>query len=199
MSLRNRGSNTGVNFGHSSRLGYDVCAYPDRLNESVGPMLYKLNPDQMYNCNECISYFGPRSSYNGFGVGTLGTGDPYATAQNQVDVESILSNRNLPLSRCKTGEINPINVTRFRLNHPRTCNNFLDPIASHLTNPPATYREMAIDRFYDLPTQPQANIFYNFAVNTQLEAKDNYRERIPNVIKYDRSLPRAVNGCESLN
>jgi hypothetical protein len=80
------------------------------------------------------------------------------------------------------------------LQHARICNDFLDPIASHLTNPPQNYREMAINRFYDLPTHPQANIFWDFAVNTHLESIDNYREPIKKLMPFDPALPKEFKG-----
>lgn len=180
-----------VNIGHSSRLDYDRCAYEDKLHDSVSPFLYKVSPHQMYNCQGCLSVFGPRSSFNGYGVSVVND-KGYAVAQQQTDVESILTNRNVPTSKCKNKEINDINVTKFGLNHRQQCNHFLDPEATHLTEPPRTYREMSINRFYNLPINPQENIFYDFAVNTTLEAKDNHRQRIPRPIERDYSLPRTV-------
>jgi hypothetical protein len=182
--------NQGVNIGHSSKLLYDKCSYDDYLSESVGPLLYKLNPNQVNSCNSCLSVFGPRSKTagNSFGVSTT-VGHVTMPSQQLVDVESILSNRNVIASKCKDGKVNDIDVTAFRLQHARICNDFLDPVASHLASPPANYREMAINRFYDLPKNPQANIFYDFSINTKLEAVDNYRERVPKLIKFDPALP----------
>ena len=65
----------------------------------------------------------------------------------------------------KDAQVNDIDVTKFQLQHARVCNDFLDPLATHLTNPPANYRGMSINRFYDLPKNPQANIFNNFLLN----------------------------------
>lgn len=188
-------SNKGVNIGHSSRLGYDKCYYNDRLSQSVGPLLYTLNPNSVSNCKSCLSVFGPRTSMGGrsFGVSSV---TPYSTqtSQDLADLESILTNRNVIQSKCKDGKVNDIDVTKFRLQHARVCNDFLDPVATHLTNPPTTYRGLSINRFYDLPKQPQANIFWDFAVNTQLEAVDNYREKVPHIIKYDPALPKELKG-----
>jgi len=187
--------NQGVNIGHSSRLDYDRCAYNDYLSESVSPLLYRLNPDQINSCNSCLSVFGPRSSSgaNSYGVSTT-VGHVTAPSQGLVDVESILSNRNVIASKCKDGKVNDINVTKFKLQHARICNDFLDPVSTHLTNPAANYRGMSINRFYNLPKNAQANIFYNFAINTKLEAKDNYRERVPRLVSYDPSMPKDIKG-----
>lgn len=191
MSLPNHG----INFGHSSKLSYDQCAYDDYLSDSVGPLLYKLNPNQINNCNSCLSVFGPRSSggAQSYGVSSF-VGNKTAPAQELVDLESVLSNRNVLASKCKDAQVNDIDVTKFKLQHARVCNDFLDPVATHLTNPPANYRGMNINRFYNLPKNPQTNIYYDWAVNTQLEAKDNYRERVPRLIKDDLVLPREFMG-----
>jgi hypothetical protein len=186
---------SGLNYGHSSRLGYDKCAITDSISESVSPLLYKMNPNAISNCNSCLSVFGPRSSSGAqsAGVSTF-DGVGVAPSQDLVDVESILSNRNVIASKCKDGKVNDIDITKFQLQHARVCNDFLDPLATHLTNPPANYRSMSINRFYDLPKHPQANIFWNFAVNTKLEAIDNYRERVPRLMKYDPALPSELKG-----
>lgn len=186
--------NEGINFGHSSRLGYDKCYYDDRLSESVSPLLYKLNPNQINNCNSCLSVFGPRAGHNGAGASSFASVHTTAPAQQVVDVESVLSNRNVIASKCKDGRVNDIDVTQFQLQHARICNDFLDPISTHLTNPSANYRGMSINRFYNLPKQPQANIFWDFAINTTLEAKDNYRERIPRLIDNELALPPTIPG-----
>ena len=188
MASLNRGQ------GHSSRQVYDKCYYPDRLEESVGPLLYKLNPNQISNCSKCLSVWGPRGSHNSYGDSTTVGPDSVAPAQDLVDVESILSNRNVLASRCKDGKVNDIDVTKFQLQHARICNDFLDPLATHLTNPPANYRGMSINRFEDLPTPAQAVIYWPDQVNTSLEAKDNYRERIPKNLKYDPALPQELTG-----
>lgn len=188
MSLPNMGVR---NQGYSGRLGYDKCFIDDDISQSVGPLLYTLNPNRINNCNACLSVFGPRSGFNGYGVSTT-VGHKTAIAQELVDVESILSNRNVIASKCKDGKVNDIDVTQFQLQHARTCNDFLDPLATHLTNPPTTYREMGINRFYNLSTQPQAVIYWDTAVNTTLESKDNYRERIPRLINQEISLPEEV-------
>jgi hypothetical protein len=187
--------NRGVFIGHNSRLIYDECAYKDYLKESVSPLMYKLNPDQNFNCNSCLSTFGPRTS-NGprsFGVSNF-IGSSYASSQDLVDNESILSNRNVIASKCKDGKVNDIDPTKYELMHARTCNSFLSPVDTHLTLSSDNYREMGINRFYDLPKNPQLNIFYPYDVNTRLETKDNYKPQIPKIIRKDLTLPQEIKG-----
>lgn len=179
-----------VFIGSSNRLIYDKCYYPDHLQESTSPLLYKLNPNQIYNCKECLSLHGPRSSN---GVSTIAKRQP-ALAQKLVDVESILTNRNVLSSKCRNKGSNDIDITKFNLNHARICNKFLNPVATHLTNPPYNYRDAAINRFYDLPRNPQENIFWDSQINTKLEAKDNYQVRIPKIVNYDPVMPNEIKG-----
>jgi hypothetical protein len=120
--------------------------------------------------------------------------DTNTPKQDLVDVDSILSNRNVPASKCGRFELNDINVTNFKLHHLPVCGHFLDRIDSRLTHPSKNYRGMSIDRFYDLQKNPQLPIFWNFAANTRLEAKDNFVRRIPDIINPDRSLPNAIPG-----
>lgn len=175
--------NNGINIGISSRLDYDQCYINDSIYESTSPLQYQLNSDRIYNCNGCISRFGPRPSA-GFNANAprLDIGNNIAASQGLVDLESVLTNRNVKQSKCKNGKVNPIDVTSFSLQQIPICNNFLDPISSHLTNPPQNYRGLSVNRFYDLNKDPQANIYYDSASNTRLEAKDNYVERIPRIL-----------------
>ena len=171
-----------MNIGHSSRLGYDDQTYLDKVYESTSPLSYRLSTDQSYNCNSCLSTFGPRSSNNGRGY-DVSRAQPtrFAPAQELADVESILSNRNVINSRNKSGKVNPINPSHFKLANSRICNKTLDPEYSRLSYPAQNYRAISINRFYNLHTNPQIPIFYDFAVNTQLESKDNYIPNIPNL------------------
>lgn len=185
-------NNNGIMFGHSSRLEYDKGYYTEKLTENVAPGTYRLNPDQIHNHNASFSGFGPRSSYGGYGVSTT-VGHTVAPSQDLVDVESMLSNRGVPSSKLREHGTNNVNMSKYELQHAKNEGNFLDPLASRLTNPPQTYRGMSINRFFDLPRNPQANIFWDDAINTKLEAKDNYREKLPKLKKPD-VFPKEIKG-----
>jgi hypothetical protein len=184
-----------VNFGYSSRLPYDGCAYDDRLHESTGPLKYVLDPNRIYNCDACLSTLGPRSGNQGYGV-SMPTPNKPAVSQdgNMVDIESILSNRNVPSSRCRKNGLNPIDVTKFKVIDPKVCNSFLNPLSSRLTNPPATYRDAGINRFYNLNKNPQLNIYWDAASNSVLEATDNFNGFIPQIWADYPSLPQPIKG-----
>jgi hypothetical protein len=181
-----------MNIGHSSRLPYDTCFYPDNLSESVGPGTYRLQQESTYNCDSCLAPFGVRADIRGNSVSTAVPVGP-AMSQRLVDVESNLSNRNLPQSRCRNGRVNLTDATRQELNHREKCNNLLSPEYSHHTSSPKNFRDAQINRFYNLKKNPQEPIFYNFASNTTLEAKDNYRPQMP---KFFDSKPYPVEDCK---
>jgi hypothetical protein len=164
--------------GYSSSPKYDKCFYPEDLYDSTAPYAYVMNTDRIHNCNGCLTTFGPRSSYYGAGVSSP-TGDVIAAAQQNVDIDSVMSNRNVPLSRCKRGKVNPVDVSKIRTQKAPVCNDYLDGQHSKMYDPAMFYRGVPINRFYDLNKDPQANIFYDWAVNTSLEMKDNYVPDLP--------------------
>jgi hypothetical protein len=82
--------------GYSSREKYDKCYNNEQIERSVGPLLYKLNPNQIDNCNACNSTFGPRSVQErnrGYGLWCINNWHTVAGAQDLIDVDSILSNK----------------------------------------------------------------------------------------------------------
>lgn len=161
------------NNGHYSRPKYDNCAYPDSLSQSTGPYAYIMNTDARHNCNGCLSTFGPVSGFMGAGVSSQ-TGDVVAAAQENIDVDTIMSNRNVPISKCKRGKVNPISLDEIKTVNTQVCDDLLNIQHSRLTDPAMFYRDSAINRFYDLPKDPQANIFYDFPVSSKQQAKDNF-------------------------
>ncbi len=181
-----------INFGHSSRISYDEACYRDKIYESTGALSYKLDTNNIYNCQECMSSLGPRTSRNGNSVSTS-IGFPPATSQHLVDIDSILSNRNVKLSKAKTGKLNDIDVTKFSLVNMPLCNKFLDPTASRLTDPTQNYRDIPINRFYDLDRNIQEAVFWDFATNSRLESTDNFFEE-PTIPWQEKSLPKYIKG-----
>jgi len=171
-----------MNIGHSSRLPYDKCAYPDRLKESVGPLSYRVNVNQIHNCNRCLNAngAGPRATGMGFGNSTLTKGEAGpAPFEDIIDVDSIMSNRNVKTSKCKRGHVNPINLTKKKVHNYNLCNNNNNPEFTRLSYPSSNYRDISVNRFYNLLHDPQQNIFYDMGHNSRLEAKDNWRPDIP--------------------
>ena len=166
--------------GRETRLQYDNDTYSDRLKESVTPLSYRINTNQMYNSGRCLSTLGPRPSMMGYGVSTL-PNLGYAEAQSLADLESIMTNRNVKTSKSARAKTNPENPLSYKTNATKMCNNRLDPLYTKLSNPPSNYRGVELNRFYNLIHNPQEPIFYDFAVNTRLEAKDNHYPDIPQI------------------
>lgn len=182
--------------GYSSRLSYDGdCAYEDKVKESTGPLQYMLDSNRIHNCNSCLSTFGPRSGYMGYGVSTPIENMPALAQQPElVNIESLLSNRNVKKSKCKKDGVNPVDVTKYPLKHPRICNDYMNPMSSRLSYPAANYRDTGINRFYNLRKNPQVNIFWDSSTNTRLEAKDNFLGEIHESWDIKPSLPKALEG-----
>jgi hypothetical protein len=174
--------------GHFSNPRYDKCAYPEDLYESTSPYAYVMNSDRIHNCNGSLTTFGARGGLLGAGVSSP-TGDVIAAAQQNVDIDSIMSNRNVPLSKCRRGKVNPINVNRIKTKNLPILNDYLDGQPTRMSDPAMFYRGVAINRFYDLNKDPQANIFYDWAVNTSLEAKDNFIPELPVPLVNDTTVP----------
>jgi hypothetical protein len=182
-----------VFYGTSTRLPYDECAFAEKVQREVSPLAYRLSPDQIYNGSGCLSTFGPRSSGGGKGVDVSRikkTG--FAPSQDLVDLESQMSGRNTKRSKCKSGEVIPLNM-RHHLYDQDECNTFLSPEATRLILPSMMFRGARINRFINLPRDPQANIYWDQAVNSRLEAKDNFKVPIP-MLWADRVSPQETFG-----
>jgi hypothetical protein len=185
-----------MNAGYSSRMPYDTGVYKDKLEESTGPLMYRVNDQYNTNCDACLSTLGPRSGYQGYGVSTaFGLKTPIS--QNNVDIDSILSNRNVKASQSRRDQVNSIGISDFKFQHPRICGDFLNATQTRLTDPASTYRGMAINRFENLPQNPQDNIFWDFSRNTTLEAKDNFRFEHPSFFDNEAALPKPIKGKQT--
>lgn len=156
----------------STRLMYDNCAAKDYVRKSVSPGKYNLDPSRIYN---------KKKVRHGVGVvGTYGVSHPeldsVAPKQALIDIDSFLSNRNIPASDCPKNGANMgrVNFNKFKHAEVPDIADDLVPTNSLLDVPKAQMRGMAIDRFHYLHRDLQSHIFYDFSRNTTLEAKDNY-------------------------
>jgi hypothetical protein len=178
-----------MNIGHSSKLQYDKNYYPEHLDESVAPGDYRLQVYSIYNNKSCFAPIGINSGAGGAGVSSIKQYGP-AMSQQLVDIESDLSNRGLPQSRARDGRINLKDLTKQKLYNLNEClTDSLSPEYSHLTSTPKNFRDLQINRFYNLHKNPQEPIFYDFAINTTLEAKDNYVPVGPRVLSQTSAYP----------
>jgi hypothetical protein len=187
-------SNSGFNFGRSSSLVYDTDYMNDETMQSTAPMLSTMDPNRIKNCDQCLSLNGPRASHNGWGDSIAVDKPSVAPAQQLTDIDSVLKNLNVKNDRSKKGKVNPVDVFKFKTYDATLCNKDLDPLDTLQTYPKQLYREMSINRFYDLNKNPQENIYYSWTENSQLTAKDNYDSPYPYLSQTDGTLPTCVKG-----
>lgn len=159
--------------GYFGRTPYDKSVYDEDVFQSTSPYGYVMNSDRIHNVRGCLNQFGPVSGLMGAGVSSP-TGDVIAASQMNVDIDSVMSNRNVPLSKAKNGKVNPVDLNKIKTQNVPLCVPGVDQAHSRMTDPAMFYRGAPINRMHDLLRDPQANIFYDFAVNTRLEAKDNF-------------------------
>lgn len=167
----------------STRKKYDECSTNLFYRQSTDPLHYRLLPDFNNNCQKCYTDYGPRGQDMNVSV---------ITNQNIVDIDSLLTNRSKIASDCKDGLVTDIRFDRYKKFHLPRCNQFLDRHDTRLTHPIHTYRGMTIPWFFEPRVSnrdEQCNLFWNFAENTQLTAKDNYRPDVPVPINPSSSLP----------
>lgn len=193
---KKRCTNSGFNFGISSNLVYDENYMVDETIQSTGPIQSTMDPNRIKNCNQCLSMggAGPRPSHNGWGDSIAVDKPGPAPAQQLTDIESVMYNLNVKNSRAKKGKVNPVDVFKFETYNSTFCNKDLDPLDTLQTYPKSLYREMSINRFYDLNINPQENIYYSWTENSQLTAKDNYDNPYPYVQPTDETLPKSIKG-----
>ena len=80
----------------SNRLIYDTCAYKTRIDESVGPLAYVLNPMKYENCNKCRME-----------LGLVGGNNVSRIEGNLVDLENDLRGTTRSASLCPDKQYQP--------------------------------------------------------------------------------------------
>jgi len=190
-------TNSGFNFGSSSRLGYDTNNIDERIEQSTAPLKSILDPNRVRNCNECYSLNGPRASKNGYGLSIPIQNPSITPAQDLVDMDSVMTNRNVKTTKTRRGMVNDVDLGKYKLYDAKLCNRGLDPMSSILSYPKQLYREMSINRFYDNNINPQLNIYWNGAVNSRLEAKDNFNYDLPYSLEVDECSSKVQPGRDA--
>jgi hypothetical protein len=153
--------------GQHSKLLYDDETYSDYVKTTTRPLDYKINKQWASHTTQCMNELG---------------GNTRAGKKN-VDIESELTNRNVRASKTKRDGINPQNITR-KMDYlgaccQQICQDDMNNQQSRLDYPSGTHRELSINRFYKLPNDMQQHIWWDRPINTQLEARDNFKERMP--------------------
>ena len=81
----------------SNRLMYDTCAYSKRVDESVGPLVYMLNPMKYENCKKCRHE-----------LGLVGGSAVSHIKGNMVDLENDLRGATRENSLCPSNHYHPV-------------------------------------------------------------------------------------------
>jgi hypothetical protein len=109
--------------GASNRQIYDCCAYAQSLQQSVDPLQYQLYFGAQENCSKCID----KKAW-------------FKQDREIVDIESDLSNRTRPLSKCDQYKYNPNCKTS------PMCTSTFDPNVPKILSPslcPIVYQNIA--------------------------------------------------------
>jgi len=176
---------------HFGRLRYDQCYIDEETKQSIQPGEYKLYYGQNQHNNKCNSLDGPRNDRS-----SNSSENAKANLGERAELESLLSNRDMPASKCTSG--NTLDDKRRAisrgLKHNVMCDDFLNANHSRLNEPIDNFRGLStINLQLDFPiTDPQNNVFdghnvtalenqninSRFGSSTRLESKDEYRKNL---------------------
>ena len=176
---------------HFGRLTYDQCYIDEETKQSIQPGEYKLYYGQNQHDNSCHSLDGPRNNrvHNT-------SENSKNTLSERTEVESILSNRDEPATKCSESRTlsDKRKALARDLKHQIQCDEYLNPQHSRLNIPIDNFRGLStINLQLDYPIiDPKESVFYGhndtilkdqnmnsrFGNSTRLEAKDTYRKNL---------------------
>lgn len=141
--------------GSSNRSIYDCCAYSQYLEQNVGPLYHQMYFGAQENCSKCIdkkAWFKQDSEI--------------------VDIESDLTNRTRPLTRCDSYKYNP------NCEAGPNCVSTFDPKAPKVLSPslcPIVYNNIpkATNPGYKIPS---ADICNGKNEYTEVDSVDTYKD-----------------------
>jgi len=191
-----------------NRLDYDINAYKQAVNESLGPGVYQINQPRI-DCEGCY----PSDPYQRLQY----QGDSVSRSTLLVDVDSELMNITRKLSKdpskyyipncpngCSSGEFCGQGVTgqcpsakrgqRYGdsdLHHFKDCRR-IGTEDTRISNPTCTLRGTGWNRWEWLCINPQerVEIPFDWNINTNMLARDNHRPCVPTPIDPTPALPR---------
>lgn len=196
--------------GSWERTNNDDGEYKQYIKETTGPLLYQLDPNRFYNCQECR----PEQP------GKIGSGVSVNKKWPLVDVESDLKNITRPLTndpkgqfrggrRCNNNQ-DPYKVSKSdAMRNLPSCNILTDE--TRMTNPACNLRGTGVSQhiFRQLVDNPQdlAKIEYPGPLNSKQLAKDTYANYSggSNPAAYTASLPTGADevqkpvGCNGID
>lgn len=167
-----------------TRIKYDNCNYDRALRQSMAPVNYRLYVGQSVNQESCHAVDGTRANINNR------SGELHNTTVNGrnhfVDVETSLQGRNNPAGECSEFWENPLTMESYKDFRNTSilasnCSDFLTPNNTRIIDPSSTGKELRLDDalvFDHLPINPQANVYWNCGLNSQLAAKDTYYRKM---------------------
>lgn len=143
----------------SNRLIYDTCAYSTKLDESVGPLAYVLNPLKYENCKKCRHE-----------LGLVGGSAVSHIKGNLVDLENDLRGSTRLNSQCPSNKYYPSNNQSINIKSKCPCgcgkNVEVDTRLEHLPS-------CQMIHYKDIPEEPKLNLdscpppqIKNISVNT---------------------------------
>ena len=163
--------------GKFTNLRYDNEAYNEKIQRSTDPLLYKLDPHYVTNCNPCFPRSGPVGQFDNQIFG------------DKIDVDSILRGYNRVNTKSNRSQIpQPLPSSN---NIPVNCNNAVDTEYSRYTHPKQELRGAENDIRFGYPlVDPQCHIFDNLQINTRLQAKDDHKTVWQVPMDQNAALPR---------
>lgn len=150
--------------GQFTHLYTDREAYFEKVNRSTDPLLYRLDPNFAVNKQKCFAPYGPRAGQQASDV--IG---------QQIEVDSVLRGISKISTKSNRQQMpDPLKYNAYQLND---CSDYIETEYSRYITPAYDIKGLTTsDLNFDYPLyDPQCNIFENFALNTKLEAKDNFR------------------------
>ncbi len=86
-------TNSGFNFGQSSKLQYDPSFIRDDIEQSVAPIQSILDPNRVKSCSQCFSLNRRSNRINSYGDNiTIPPESSLTPAQDLTDIDSIMKN-----------------------------------------------------------------------------------------------------------
>ena len=195
---------------YQNRLAYDDGNYAKKLEESVGPLKYVLNPQVYERCTQV------RPSQPGL-IGRQGVSVSYQ--HHMADIESELKGLNRRASKdpstlykpecpkgtnksyngypCGGGVAAGFESSQEKLHHYEKMKDFTE--YSRNLNPPSTLRGTGLNRFDIVLYNPQDETRWfqqaPIGINQRLVVKDNHVPLIPKLIDQTVALPNSKLVC----
>src|SRR5271170_4662723 len=157
----------------------DDCFIVSRVNQSVGPYNFQMFPGQWKNCEPCFPLYGATPDGRWYQ-----SNDP-----DLVDKETILKNQSYPYVGCGRDKVRLLNSNEKNKDLKGFCNKWITPQESLMTHPKSYYRELQIDRFYDLQRPQESFVSWDYQINSKQQAKDAFVQKFPVPLSFNPSIP----------